>query len=123
TRALAALDMQTLSLASDAKLTSLLTPLVDAYERWIEQQAVRIDEPGANLDRYADTARRHLQIAWDTARRMRAGVDALGDVNVADAFRFANHAMWQQRVHTIAADIRRREPAVKLHEALETADI
>ncbi len=123
TRALAALDMRTLSQASDGEITSLLTPLVEAYERWIEQQATRVEEPGVDLNRYADTARGHLQTARDTARRMREGIDALGDHDVADAFRFANHAMWQQRVHTIAADIRRREPALKLHEALEVADV
>src|SRR3954454_2333414 len=31
--------------------------------------------------------------------------------------------MWQQRVHTIAGDLRRRDEALKLHDAIATADI
>jgi Helicase conserved C-terminal domain len=121
--ALVALDMRTLSEASDASLLTLLAPLVEAYERWIEHQARRIDPPSADLEPHADTARRHLDTARATAQRMRAGIDALGDKDVAEAFRFANHAMWQQRVHTIAAELRRGEPELKLHEALERVDL
>ncbi len=123
TEALTALDMQTLSEAGDAELLALLTPLVEAYRRWIDLQAHRIDTPGEDLELHADTARRHLDTAQAAARRMHAGIDALRDTDVADAFRFANHAMWQQRVHTIASEVRRRDPALKLHEALDVADV
>jgi hypothetical protein len=36
------------------------------------------------------------------------------DERAADAFRFANLAMWQQRIHTIYAQQRRRDEAVDL---------
>ena len=65
----------------------------------------------------------HLEDARATAGRIRAGIAALADPDVAEAFRFANHAMWQQRVHTIAAESRRRDDALRLHDAVTAADI
>ena len=55
-------------------------------------------------------------------RRMRDGIAALAEPDVADAFAFANHAMWQQRVHTIAAELRRRDDRLRLTEAVARAD-
>ena len=60
TAALPALDMQTLSEASDAELPGLLSPLADAYEAWIAEQEQRIADPDARLDGFEDTARDHL---------------------------------------------------------------
>lgn len=122
TSALNALDMKTLSEAADPELPALLTPLADAYERWIDGQARRLDDPAEELEPHADAARRHLDLAGVAVDRMRAGIAALRQPDVAEAFRFANHAMWQQRVHTIAADTRRRDPALKLHAALDGED-
>lgn len=58
--ALAALDMQRLSEASDAELPGLLTPLADSYEAWIATQGLRIVDPAARLEDYAKHAQRHL---------------------------------------------------------------
>jgi hypothetical protein len=122
--ALTALDMKVLSEADDAELQRLLMPLIDAYERWIETQAARVEEPSEGLERHRKAAHSHLNRAREAARRMRGGVEALGnDPAVAEAFRFANHAMWQQRVHTIAAEARRRDLALKLHQAVQDADL
>ncbi len=118
-----ALDMRTLAEAGDGRLPALLTPLADAYEAWITAQERRIGEPDARLEGFADDARRHLGAALATARRIRAGIAALADPDVAEAFRFANHAMWQQRVHTIAAESRRRDDALRLHDAVSAADV
>ncbi len=119
----AALDMQTLAEADEARLALLLTPLADAYEAWIAAQDRRIGEPDARLEGFAGDAQRHLKTARTTAGRIRAGIATLADPDVAEAFRFANHAMWQQRVHTIAAESRRRDDALRLHDAVIAADI
>lgn len=122
--AVGALDMRVLSEAvANGALTTLLTPLVVAYEAWIDAQERRVADPGARLGGFEQPAADHIEHARDIARRIRDGITALADADVAEAFRFANHAMWQQRVHTIAGDLRRRDPALKLHRAVEQADI
>ena len=121
--ALAAFDMKTLGEASDAELPGLLTPLADSYEAWIDAQEHRITEPAALLADYAIHAQRHLEDARLIAGRIRGGIAALADADVAEAFRFANHTMWQQRVHTIAAELRRRDDTLKLHAAVVVADV
>src|SRR5450755_4748994 len=88
---LAALDMQTLSEAGDAELSGLLSPLADAYEAWIAAQERRIGGPAARLAGYEEKARQHLQVARETAARIRDGISALSDPDVAETFRFANH--------------------------------
>ena len=103
---------------------ALLSPLADAYEAWIAAQERRIADPDARLDGFEGTARDHLAVAREGRARVSGpGIASLGEPDVAEAFRFANHAMWQQRVHTIAGDLRRRNEALKLHEALATADV
>lgn len=121
--ALDALDMRTLSGASDDELPALLTPLVEAYEAWIDAQEARIGEPAARLDGHEATARGHVENARVTAARIRRGIGALSNPDVADAFRFANHAMWQQRVHTVAAEARRRDASLRLADAVAAADM
>jgi helicase-like protein len=121
--ALAAFDMKTLGEASDAELPGLLTPLADSYEAWIDAQEHRIDDPAARLDDYGEHAQRHLENARLIAGRIRGGIAALADADVAEAFRFANYTMWQQRVHTIASELRRRDDGLKLHDAVVAADM
>jgi len=119
----AALDMKTLSEAPDDAFVGLLMPLVDAYESWIVMQSERVVDPAARLDGHAEAVERHMDEARHAAARIRAGIEALADSDVADAFRFANHAMWQQRVHTLAAEARRRDDKLKLHQAVRDADV
>ncbi len=121
--ALEALDMQALSEASDAELPRLLTPLAAAYEAWIDAQEERIADPSARLEGFEKAAQRHLEAARAIAARIRAGIAVLAEPDVAEAFRFANHAMWKQRVHTIAGERRRRDEALKLHDAVAAADV
>jgi hypothetical protein len=55
------------------------------------------------------TARSALDDCRETLARIRAGI-VLIDENeqAAEAFRFANRAMWQQRVRTVYAGLRRQ---------------
>jgi len=122
--ATAALDMRVLSEAADASLPGLLSPLADAYVAWITEQEERLRHPEeARLGAYADVAWRHMQVARQTAARIRAGIEALSEPAVAEAFRFANHAMAEQRVHTLAGELRRHDSALKLHEAVSRVDV
>lgn len=106
----AVFDMKALAEAPDERLREVLEPLVRAYERWLERQEERLGDPAAHLDEHRDAAERALGEARATAKRLRAGIDVLaGDPDAATAFRFANEAMWQQRIHTLAAS--QRPPA------------
>jgi hypothetical protein len=122
TQALAALDMKTLAGTHDAVLADLLAPLPAAYEAWIEAQEKRIDDPLQRLEGFEESVANHIAEARAALARIRAGIAALADPDVAEAFRFANHTMWQQRVHTIAAESRRQNAALKLHTAVDEAD-
>jgi hypothetical protein len=120
--ALPALDMKTLSEADAEQLPELLSPLADAYSAWIDAQERRIEDPAARLSGYEAKAHEHIEQARVTLERIRTGIASVADPDVAEAFRFANHAMWQQRVHTLAGEARRRDSALKLHAAVEAAD-
>ena len=122
-RALEAMDMRRLAHAESGELQRLLAPLPDVYEAWIAAQAARVNDPAARLEGHEEAAERHLAAARTALRRIREGIAALTHPDVAEAFRFANHAMWQQRVHTIAADARRRDDRLRLAEAIERADV
>jgi len=126
-RAAAAFDMRRLAEAGRDELPALLTPLADAYEAWIDAQERRRDDPQARLDGYAAPAADHVAHARAAVARMRAGIAVLaepagGAGDAAEAFRFANHAMWRQRVHALAAEERRKDPRLKLHDAVARKD-
>jgi hypothetical protein len=121
--ALSALDMKLLSKAPDSDLGAMVAPLADAYEAWIDAQEQRIANPQERLGGHAIAAQRNIDGARLIAARIRAGIAALSEPDVAEAFRFANHAMWKQRIHTIAGEHRRRDESLKLHDAVAAADV
>jgi hypothetical protein len=101
------LDMKSLATLADDGMSGTLEPLVDAYEAWIERQAGRLADPSEHLSGHEAAAEAAFATARRAAGRLRAGIDVLAsDPDAAEAFRFANHAMWQQRVHVIAAKLR-----------------
>ena len=113
------LDIRTLAEAEPAALPALLTPLVDAYERWIDRQAARIGDRQARLEGHEQAADRALERCRAAATRIRVGIEALADPDVAEAFRVANEAMWRQRVHGLAAGERARTDAADIAPLLE----
>jgi hypothetical protein len=126
----AVLDMATLAQTPQASLRAALEPLVDAYEAWIDTQATRPGDSGARLAGH-DAA---IEVALITARlaaaRIRAGIEVLAqDANAAEAFSFANEAMWRQRVRTVATARRRAsgeeddDESFDLDAALDSADL
>ncbi len=118
------LDMARLAEAGDARLPEILRPLVDAYEAWIGRQEARTRDPAARLGDYQDVAALGLERCRRAAERIRAGIEVLErDPDAAEAFRFANRAMWLQRTHSLAAQARRLEPSRKLADVLAEHDV
>lgn len=118
------LDMATLSSLESAELVARLTPLVDQYDVWLDGEEARIDEPRSRVGSLGEEARIRIERARDQARRLRAGIELLGaDEQVADAFRFMNEAMWQQRVRTEAVGLRRGHESLSIDDAVAAADV
>ncbi|MGH2497470.1 MAG: DISARM system helicase DrmA, partial [Ktedonobacteraceae bacterium] len=103
--------------ASGVTLAERLVPLVTAYADWIEEQERHISDPAADLEAYRDVAIRALEQCRKTLRRIQQGIDMLASNDDATrAFRFMNRAMWQQRIHTLYAEARRRGNVVTLEQ-------
>jgi hypothetical protein len=117
------LDMKRLADLDLPDLVNGLTPLVSGYRQWIGRQQDRIPEPGSHLSGYAQEAAEALAAARRAAGRIEAGIGLLeADQSALAAFRFANEAMYLQRVHTLAAEARTRDPALSLDAAVASVD-
>jgi hypothetical protein len=117
------LDMAQLAVLEQDALLERLRPLVTAYRTWIGLERARIGDPVARLGGFEQTAADALAGCAHAADRIEAGIDLLAtEPLAAEAFRFANRAMWQQRVHTLAAEARRKDPNLSLAEAVDDAD-
>ena len=118
----AVLDMKVLAEAAPEDLRRMLAPIVTAYQAWIDERAKEVTvDP--SLDRFAVEAQLALDECRSAAERVRAGIQVLVDDREAlAAFRFANRAMWLQRVHTVAAASRRADPDRPLGDAVAAAD-
>lgn len=100
-----ALDMKSLAEADQAELSAMLTPLTAAYRTWLDEQ-MRIADSGAEgLDEHRNAAAIALEKCATALARIQEGIELIAsDETAAEAFRFANRAMWQQRIHSIYAE-------------------
>jgi hypothetical protein len=105
------LDMLELSKLDGPRLAAALTPLADAYETWIVKQEARRASPSTDLEAYIYEAESALETCRATLGRIRDGIALLAsNEQAAEAFRFANSAMAQQRIRTIyTRDVRQKE--------------
>lgn len=102
------LDMKTLAEMDARNLPAALAPLPDAYARWIAAQAARRDDPSSGLEAHRQAAEEALAACRSTLQRIREGIALLDQhPDAAAAFQFMNRAMWQQRIHGLAAEDRR----------------
>jgi hypothetical protein len=94
---MAGLEMQRLADASDPTvITTTLTPLLDAYSDWIDQQRTRV--ASLATPELQQTAQVHLDRCNEALQRIHQGLSLLQrDPQVFAAFRFANRAMLLQR--------------------------
>ena len=104
-------DMKELGETPTKDLGPKLRPLLSAYGAWIDDRQAELGRP--EMTSYQAPGQASLERCREALRRIEAGLALLAeDEKAAEAFRFANLAMWQQRVHTILALRRRRdEPA------------
>lgn len=103
-------DMKLLASTAGADFPGMLMPLVQAYRTWLDAQERRIGDPAARLAGHESTARDALTGAREAADRIEAGINLLAhDANAAEAFRFANEAMWRQRIQQLAIEHRKNE--------------
>lgn len=75
---------------------ALLTKVVTAYERWIEEKEKMIP---AVEDFLEETARQHMRKCRDCLDRMKNGIQLLKDPKIQKAFQFSNQAMILQQVN------------------------
>ena len=101
------LDMKVLADTPTADLTAALGPLIAAYEGWIGDQESLLVQP--DMAAYQHAGKSALKRCRDALGRIKDGMALVGqDESAAEAFRFANRAMWLQRIRTIYALARRR---------------
>ncbi len=105
------LDMKELAQMPKPELLVSLRQWQAAYASWIQKEAAKLSNPSERLADHQAAAQRALDRCQRANTRIAEGIDLLAsDALAEEAFRFANHAMWQQRVHSIyARKVRKKE--------------
>ncbi|MGP0066025.1 MAG: DISARM system helicase DrmA, partial [Isosphaeraceae bacterium] len=104
-------DMKELGETPTPALAAKLQPLLTAYAAWIDERQADLANP--DMAPYQTPGQTALGRCREALRRIEAGLTLLAeDENAAEAFRFANLAMWQQRVHTMISLKKRRDEPV-----------
>ena len=117
------LDMQQLAEMSDAELLESLRVLTESYGQWIDANQARVNAGIDGLDEFDATARQALEDCREARARIDAGVRLLEtDAQALKAFRFANRAMWQQRIHALLSERRRAGATATLEELDQAAN-
>jgi hypothetical protein len=117
------LDMRQLTEMPDAELLQSLRALTEAYADWIATNQARVDSGTDGLDDYQGPAREAMDACRQARTRIEAGIALLEtDTQALRAFRFANRAMWQQRIHALLSERRRAGVASTLEELDQPAN-
>jgi hypothetical protein len=117
------LDMRELAELPKAALITNLRILEDAYRGWISAEARKSSDPMEKLADHQAAAQRAVNRCQRALSRIKEGIDLIeSDTQVEEAFRFANQAMWLQRVRsTYARKVRKNE--LQQGESPEAYDI
>lgn len=109
------LDMKLLYEAKQSELRTMLDPLTNAYEEWIELERAKVSDPTEGLHEFQHVANESITKCENTLKRIRGGIGLLenaSDSTVYEAFRFMNQAMWQQRTRSeFSLEVRRGKDA------------
>ena len=111
----AVLDMKLLAeVTSGTAAFDMLKPLVINYDAWIDGLDTEATKPDIQgHPHFRDTAKLNIERCREAANRLHAGLELLrSDAHVLQAFRFANRAMWDQRIHSIWAAANRKADEV-----------
>lgn len=99
---------------SDNELLAALTALTGDYEDWIAENRAAIGVVVEGYDAQAQESMKRCELVLE---RLKEGISTLRlNTDAMSAFRFANRAMAQQRVHGIYARKRRQGEAVTVEE-------
>jgi len=111
------LDMKELSECAADDLPARLLPLAEAYGAWIAGAEERVGQAEASLGVFPGETAEAVAGCRRAEARIREGIALLAkDPLAADAFRFANGAMWRQRIHSKLTERVRRGAPTKLEE-------
>ena len=105
------LDMKELAQMPKAALLASLRQMQSAYASWIQRETGKLSDTAERLAEHQAAAQRALENCHRASIRIAEGIDLIENDSLAEeAFRFANHAMWQQRVRsTYARKVRKKE--------------
>lgn len=105
------LDMKELAELPKADLLASLNQLHAAYGTWIEQETLKLADAAQRLQHHQDAATSAIAKCLRACERLREGIDLIdSDPAAEEAFRFANQAMWHQRVRsTYSRLVRKKE--------------
>ena len=106
------------SATSLEQVRHILEPLLDAYGRWIENNKLEVDSIPTPDDQVAYD---HIAAQEQSLGRMRSGLEALGDSDAFQAFRFMNRAMAMQRRASVRVLNRRRDETVPADDQIEAS--
>jgi hypothetical protein len=117
------MDMKELAGLPKPGLIASLRHIETAYRVWIRMESAKLTLPSEKLGGHEDAARLAVKRCTRALERIKSGIDLIeNDEQAEEAFRFANRAMWQQRVHsTFARKVRKKEMAVE--EGVTTLDL
>jgi hypothetical protein len=103
------LDMKELSEIPEHDFPLHLKALPDAYEEWINRSDEEASRGLNGLSDHSQASREAIRNCREALSRIRQGIDLINhDGIAAEAFRFANRAMWLQRTRSILAQQVRR---------------
>lgn len=105
------LDMKQLAEMPKTDLIASLRRLETAYGAWIQRENGKLANSMERLAEHQGAAQRTIQRCQRARDRVREGIDLIeSDALAEDAFRFANRAMWHQRVRsTYTRRVRKNE--------------
>jgi hypothetical protein len=117
------LDMKVLAEMPKQELVGTLRHIETAYGIWIGAEKAKLTAPSEKLGAYQDAAMRAVKGCQRAQLRIKAGIDLIEANSLAEeAFRFANRAMWQQRIHSIfSRKVRKKE--LKIEDGIESLDV
>lgn len=103
-------DMKQLAGVEQGGFSDALRGISGAYGRWIEAREVQLLEQAEELESFRDVAEDNLIRCREALERIEAGIALLdSDPLAAEAFRFANRAMYLQRLRSSFAELVRRD--------------
>lgn len=116
------MDMKELVELPKSDLIASLRHIETAYQIWIKMEAAKLTLPAEKLAGHEEAANRSVERCTRALQRIKAGIDLIEtNPHAEEAFRFANHAMWQQRIHsTFARKVRKKE--LKVEDGVAVVD-